>query len=338
MDRNPPSWGLLAIITACVLWGASFYFGKVALVEISADQVVLWRFVLALIVLAPFVGLRAFRQSRRARPEGLRRPAPIWRAAPWLLLNGLLTVPVQFVLQFEGLARTTASSAALIVGAFAPMMAIAAVLIAKERLGTIGWVAVACSTLGLMVMVGAPGEGRTLTGDVMVLASLVAAVGMVLVTQRLVRHHDALWVTLMTMAVGTVLLIPWTLWQRGLPSLALSEATWAALLGLGLGCTALTFTLWNWGLRYVPASHAGVFVNLEPVIGAVLGVAFLGDVMTPALILGGGLILGAALLVSWPTSTPASAPAQADRDEACVGMSAAPAPAVPGKNVQQALT
>ena len=293
--------GLLAVITASVLWGASFFFGKVALEEVPADQVVLWRFVLALIVLVPLVLWRA-RPRRGHKMQTPLRRRPRRRDWPLFILNAVLMVPVQFMLQFEGLARTTASSAALIVGAFAPMLAVAAALLANERMGRLGWGAVICSTIGLIIMVGGPGEGRTLLGDLMVFTSLIAAVGMVLTTQRLVREYDSLVVTVAGMGMGTLLLLPWTLIVSGLPTLDLTGATWAALLGLGIGCTAITFSLWNYGLRFVPASHAGVFINLEPLIGAVLGIALLGDELTLELVAGGCLILASAVIVSWPSS------------------------------------
>lgn len=291
--------GLAAIITASVLWGASFFFGKIVLSELAADQVVLWRFILALAVLGPFVGLRTLPRARRARRSNLRR-RPQRRDWPIFLLNAALMVPIQFMLQFEGLARTTASSAALIVGALAPMLAVAAALFANERIGRLGWGAVACSTIGLAIMVGAPGEGRTLLGDLMVLASLVAAVFMVLTTQRLVRRYESLIVTVVSMALGTALLLPLSLYASGWPAIDLSPSVWAALLGLGIGCTGLTFSLWNWGLRIIPASHAGVYINLEPLIGAILGIAFLGDLVTWELLAGGALILVSAVIISWP--------------------------------------
>lgn len=299
--------GLIAIIAASVLWGASFYFGKVALEEVPADSVVLWRFVLALIVLVPLVAFRS-RPLRRSRRGDAMSWRPERRDWPLFVLNAVLMVPVQFVLQFEGLARTTASSAALIVGAFAPMLAVAAAIFAGERMGRIGWAAVACSTVGLVVMVGGPGEGRTLVGDLMVLVSLVAAVGMVLVTQRLVRRYDSLVVTVAAMALGTLILLPWTLAGSGIPGLELSADTWAALLGLGVGCTAMTFSLWNWGLRFVPASQAGVYINLEPLIGAILGIALLGDEMTAELFVGGALILFSAVAISWPEPEASGSP------------------------------
>jgi len=301
--------GLAAVITACIFWGGSFYFGKIALRELTAMEVVWWRFILATTVLAPVLAMVAHRRRARsaALPGRIPNP-PRYRDFSLFLLNALLMVPVQFVLQFEGLARTSASSASLLVGVFAPLMALGGVLVARERLSLSGWMAIFVSSVGVGVMVGLPGEGRTLLGDLMVVGSLVCAVGMVLVTQRLLRRYDALSVTVWSMGMGVVLLLPWIYFVQGWPSASGGIWTWSALFGLGFGCTAVAFTLWNWGLHYVPASHAGVFVNLEPLIGTVLGVVLLHDALTGGLVVGGSLILAGAMIITWPRSSQQARP------------------------------
>ena len=67
---------------------------------------------------------------------------------------------------------------------------------------------------------------------------------------------------------------------------------------MGLLATTVTTYLWNWGLAQVPASQAGVFLNLEPVVGAVLGVVVLHDVLGPFGVVGGLLVIGAAIAVA----------------------------------------
>jgi threonine/homoserine efflux transporter RhtA len=48
----------------------------------------------------------------------------------------------------------------------------------------------------------------------------------------------------------------------------------------------------------VPASRAGVFLNLEPALGSILGVELLGDKLGPDAWLGGALILAAAIVLT----------------------------------------
>jgi drug/metabolite transporter (DMT)-like permease len=98
--------------------------------------------------------------------------------------------------------------------------------------------------------------------------------------------------------LGAVMLLAVVLAQGGPVIPALSPAAGASVLGLGIACTALTFWLWNWGLLRAEAAKAGVFANLEPVIGAGLGVLILGEIVGPAALVGAGLVLSAALLVS----------------------------------------
>jgi drug/metabolite transporter (DMT)-like permease len=93
-------------------------------------------------------------------------------------------------------------------------------------------------------------------------------------------------------------LAPVALLWEGVPRLDLTPLGWAAVLVLGLGCSAATYALWNWGVARVPASRAGVFLKPEPPAGALLGVLVLGEAWGPRTVVGGALIIGAAVAVS----------------------------------------
>jgi len=66
----------------------------------------------------------------------------------------------------------------------------------------------------------------------------------------------------------------------------------------GLLAAASTTLLWNWGLTRVPASQAGIFVNLEPLVGAILGLSVLHETLGMTALAVGALILGAAAYLS----------------------------------------
>jgi drug/metabolite transporter (DMT)-like permease len=82
------------------------------------------------------------------------------------------------------------------------------------------------------------------------------------------------------------------------PFAHVSLTAWAALAISGLFCTATTTLLWNWGIHHVPASRAGVFLNVEPVLGSWLGVQLLGERLGPYAWVGGALILAAAIALT----------------------------------------
>jgi drug/metabolite transporter (DMT)-like permease len=297
----PAHWlGYGACAVAGCLWGTGFYFGRLALNEMSVEYMVLYRFLFALLGMLPVL----LRNRVRFSGEDLRI----------LLICATLGIPVQFLLQFHGLARTTVSHASLMVGSMPVLLAVAASIFAAERLDWAGWLALAGSTLGagLVVLGGTHAGGHnepTLSGDLLVVASLILAIGWILLSKRLMTRHSPPVVTAYTILAGTVMLAVWILtpvlvkpWipnaSAPMPFAHVSATAWTALAVGGLACTATTTLLWNWGIHHVPASRAGVFLNIEPALGSILGVQLLGEHLGPYAWIGGGLILGAAITMT----------------------------------------
>jgi len=230
-----------------------------------------------------------------------------------LLLASFLGIPLQFLIQFSGLDRTTVSHASLMVGTLPVILAVGAGLFAHERMDRTGWFALAISTFGATLIAFSTQETAashttgatvpTLAGDLLVVLSLVIALAWILLNKRLMQHHSAVTVTAYGIACGTAMLlvvVPLLYPQPfGPPHLsAISLKVWLALAASGLLCTASTTLLWNWGLTQVPASQAGVLLNMEPLIGSLLGVFLLRESLGPSARTGGALILGAALIIT----------------------------------------
>ena len=281
------AWAIGALVVACTLWGSTFVLGKIALAELTVSQIIVYRFGLTALLLLPF----AIRRGIWPRSSDL----------PVFLLAALFGVPLTFLLQFGGLERTSAVHAALIVGSMPLLLALAAVTFDGERMSSVGWAAIALSTIGVALVVGLPsGSGGDWVGNAMVLLSLLAAVVWVLLNKQLLARYRPVGSTGYIAMLGTLMLLPVTLWRDGGLPVSLSPGVWAAVVGLGALCTALSFTLWNWALEHVETSRAGVFVNLEPVVGAALGMAVMGESLGTTGLFGGAMILASALLVSLP--------------------------------------
>jgi drug/metabolite transporter (DMT)-like permease len=277
----------LALAAAGTLWGTTFLFGKMALDELAVGHMLLYRFVIGSIAFAP-IAWTSWRPIRRAH----------WSMLAWAAALG---VPIQFLVQFEGLARTTVAHASLMVAALPILLAVGAATFDRERLARWEWAALAVSTAGAVLIASGGGTGSagpTLVGDGLVVLSLVAGVGWILITKRLTRDYPAGMVSIATMWIGTALLAAWSLATDGLPPVTLHARTWLAVAAQGVLATMGATLLWNWGVARVPAGRAGVFVNLEPIVGAALGVSVLGEALPGAAILGGLLILGAATAIA----------------------------------------
>src|SRR5579863_9046025 len=126
--------GYLACALAGCLWGTGFFFGKIALGELSVAHMVLYRMAFGSLGMLPIVLLH--RQY--------------FSSSEWvtLLTSAALGVPIQFLIQFQGLAYTTVSHASLMVGTMPVLLALGAAIFAHEHLDRIGWSALGASTLG----------------------------------------------------------------------------------------------------------------------------------------------------------------------------------------------
>jgi drug/metabolite transporter (DMT)-like permease len=100
-----------------------------------------------------------------------------------------------------------------------------------------------------------------------------------------------------TVIVAALAILPVALALHGPPRLTISPLAWAGVAGQGLLSTLLATAAWQYGSSRVGSATAGVFINLEPLLGATLGVLLFGDRLTLGLTLGGAMILTGSLAV-----------------------------------------
>ena len=260
----------------------------------SFAHMVLYRFLFAMVVLLPL--LVTHRPGLNRREWGL------------LLVASFLGVPLQFLIQFYALSITTVSHASLMVGTMPVILAVGAAVYAHERMDWVGWVALAGSTCGAgLIALGGGAHskgGATLTGDALVVVSLMIALFWILLNKQLMGRHSHIVVTAYGLLLGTLMLMVWVPVRYGMPPVSgVSMKTWLALAASGVLCTATTTLLWNWGMTQVPASQAGVLLNMEPLIGSLLGVIVLGERLGPSAWVGGGLILASAVTLTTRSKT-----------------------------------
>ena len=124
-----------------VYGGTGFYFGRLALNEMSVEYMVS----LPLPLRLPWNAAR----------KGACQPGSPPRAANSACCCSppFFGIPIQFLIQFHGLALTTVSHASLMVGSMPVLLGVAAAIFAGERLDAIGWGALVASTVGAALIV-----------------------------------------------------------------------------------------------------------------------------------------------------------------------------------------
>jgi drug/metabolite transporter (DMT)-like permease len=276
-----------ALAAAGILWGIAFVFGKIALRSMPVGAMVTWRFIIASVVLLPFV------MRRSTLP--LLRP----RLLVALTIAGVLYVPIQFLLQFEGLALTTVTHASLVVAIFPGLIAAGSCAVLRQRIRLTTVVALALSLAGALLIAIRPNGVSNAVGDLLVALSLVVGVAWILITQRYLTAVPAVEMTALMVNIGTAVLVVVELVRdpRGLVS-HYPLGAWCAVIALGLLSTAVATISWNIGLRSIDTNRAGVFLNLEPLVGALCGVLFFSEPLGTTLCIGAAMILGGAYAVT----------------------------------------
>ena len=296
--------GFAACALASGLWGTGFYFGKIALRELSVGHMVLYRFLFGAVPML-LVRLRQRDRTPYTRAD--------WTA---LLVAAFFGVPVLFLMEFKGLSLTTLAHAALMVGTMPVLVAGGAAVFLHERLDRIGWISLAGSTAGAALIAFSHSQSTegaaSLAGDLLVVGAALLGLVWILASKRLLARHSSLAVSSDTVITGTAMLAVWVMLQYGPPPVhGISLPVWLSLAAGGLLCTASTTLLWNWSLTQIPASEAGVFLNLEPIIGSVLSVWLFQERLGWQAWLGGALIIASAVVLTTQSNTEVGTPAPA---------------------------
>jgi drug/metabolite transporter (DMT)-like permease len=276
-----------ALTVAGLAWGVSVPLSKVALDWLAPGWLTVIRFALAAAVLLVAV------------------PRPALRAAftPRVLVAGALGYGAAILVQNAGLARTSVTDAALLVGASPVFVAIITAAWHRTVARPVAWAGFVLSLGGVaLVAGGGAGSGAVDVGlgAVLVLVSVLLSAGMTVAQDGLLEKRDPFAVTAVQFLGAAVAALPFAAATEGAPTAPANAGPVLALVALVVVATLLPYSLFAYGQRRVPPEIAGAFLNLEPLVGAIAGILVFGD---PAGLpqLGGGIaILAGIVLGSLP--------------------------------------
>jgi O-acetylserine/cysteine efflux transporter len=268
-----------ALITAGILWGTTVPLSKLALGWLPPAWLAFTRFALAAGILMII---------SRGRLRGAASPA--------ILISGGLGFGLSVVLQNFGVQRTSVSHAALLIGATPVLVAILAAAFRQGVARPAAWAGFGLSLAGVAVIASGKGGGASLGGDGLVLLAQLGSAGFTVSQPKLLRGRDPLAVTAVQLFAAAVVTLPLALVSGGLHASHASPAALLATAGLIVAGTVGPTALFAFGQSHVSADVAGAFLNLEPLVGAIIGVVlFANPVGLPQLAGGAAILAGIGL-------------------------------------------
>jgi drug/metabolite transporter (DMT)-like permease len=268
---------LIALTTAAVLWGTAVPLSKSALSGLGPLWLTVFRFgVSGLLLLATL------------------RPSLRGTFRPNILIWGAIGYGGSIAVQNLGIARTSVTHAALIIGTVPVVVAVMAVVFQKARVSAIAWGGFAVSTAGIALVAGAGGGSSSLAGDALVLLSVLIGSAFTIVQARILPGSDVIAISAAQFLAAAVGIAPIALLSDGLPApSAQTLSNVLAAVALAVVGTAIPYTLFAYGQTMIDAEVAGAFVNLETLVSTALGIVVFGETVTSGQLVGAvGLLAG----------------------------------------------
>lgn len=293
----------LVVLLGNIVYGSSYVVSRVVLEHMGPATLSLARLVIGSIVLVPI--------ALAQRGDGVR----LSRADRWnIFWMGLIGFAAAFAFGNWGLAQSTATNAALLITVEPVALILLSPVVLGERLTRRETVGAAVTVVGATVIVtnGIPWLSVAVAphwrGDLLLVLSGLAYTGYSLFGRSVLARHPAVPVTAWSILWGSAAMVPfaaveWAAGQRP----AFTPAVILGTLYLGLVITALGYLLWNWALERVEAPRLAVFVNIQPLVGSLLGVLLLHEPLT-AYTVGGGLLILSGVHIAVLAKRPKRAP------------------------------
>ncbi|MCW0306369.1 DMT family transporter [Pantoea ananatis] len=272
---------------AVLIWSVNAIVNKLSASAIEPAAISFYRWLLALLVLTPFVLPGVIRQWRTIRPHLLR-----------LMVLGLLGMAL-----YQSLAYYAAHSvSALFMGIIAALIPLLTVLLSVVILRIAPTVGILAGSLisfcGLIWLVSAGNPDQLLhhgigAGEAMMLAASASYALYGVMTKRW-SIPLPVWQSLyVQIAFGVLLLLPGFLMT---PDVALTPRNLPLVAFAGLFASILAPWLWIHGVQKLGASITSIFMNLTPIFTALIAVLFLHEHLHSYHWIGGGLTLTGVLL------------------------------------------
>ena len=278
----------LLLLCMALIWGLNFIVVKFATGVFAPLAFTIMRVMLAVVVLWAIFLAR-------------RLPLPKRRDILIMLALGILGNGIYQILWVEGMARTRASDAALLVAASPAFIEVLGWLRGSDRAGLRGMSGIALSLLGIgLVVTGAANAAvgqSTFAGNAFILGSVLCWSVYSVYLRPITTRVDGLTLSAVTMTGGIIPLL-----LLGTPSLvatnwsAVPAMGWAAVAYSGLLALVVAYLFWYRGVRVLGPTRAAMYSNLQPLVAMLAAWPLLGETPRALQLMGALCIVGGLLL------------------------------------------
>ena len=280
----------VALIFVQVFFGSLPVIGKVVLAQLPSLALVGSRVGITALILFIFQAYRK-RLWLRERGDYIR-----------LAILSLFGVTINQIFFIGGLSRTKASNTSLLAVSI-PIFTLAISLLLKtEKLRGLKIVGIILAAAGIIFLLDprkASFSSQTTIGDLMIVINSLAFGIYVATSKEIVTRNGAFRSMMWVFIFASIICVPLGAYSLSAIDIsAVGSTVWLLVIYIGVFATAVPYLLNAWALARVSPSTLAVFIYLQPLIGFVLAVAFLGEVIDLRFLIAAVLVFAGVFLAT----------------------------------------
>ena len=288
---------VLVMVVTPLLFSTNLIFGRAVIGDVAPFTLAFIRWALVALVLAPFL----LRERRMLRT--------VLTSRPWLIATlSFLGMVVCGAGVYLALTSTTATNGTLIMTSSSVFIILIEAAFFGRPIGVREAIGSAIAFAGVAVIV-LKGDLAALLrldfhwGDVLfVIAAFCWAVYSILYRAPDLRGLSNLALFGLVTLVAMLMLAPMAVVEFALGgSMPDQAADWVSIAGIVIFASLLAFSGFQYGVRALGASLAGIFMYLMPPFAVTMAVVFLGETFQPFHAAGIALVMGGVILATFPS-------------------------------------
>lgn len=280
----------LNLMVTMVMFGSAFASSKVVVGAMPHEVAAALRFGGGALVLIGVLVLIRRTRARFGRSNAIRAAAV-----------GMIGVFAYNIFFFWGLSLAPAVDGTIIVPVLSPILtALGMLALGRERANGLQLVGLALGGLGALVFllaVGGAGDQTRLIGDAIFVVAAACWAGYSIVSKSMLTGMDPLRATTWGVCTGAIFLVAYAAPHLGSTNWGdVNATTWANVVFLAVGPTAIAYLFYYRGLRDVSPTVATIMMFTVPLIGSACAYLFLGERLNFGQLIGAGILLAGAVL------------------------------------------
>ena len=270
---------VIDLLLLAAIWGSSFLFIRLSVGDFGPIALSGMRTLIAGVTLLPILFLS----------KKIAVIRTYWRS---IIIVGLFNSALPFIF-FNFATMTLPAGTMSIINALTPLWGAAIAWVwLKDKLPPLRMLGLMVGFAGILVLVWDKLSFNDTASIYAVIAGVAAPIFYGIAasyTKKYLMDADPIATAAGSLVAAGLMLLPFTLYTW--PATPISGGAWAALIGLGLLCTAVAYVLYYRLLIRVGPPRAMTVTFLIPVFGVLWGWLFLGESITLRIVMGGGVIL-----------------------------------------------